>query len=85
MFEAMAVLKMQIERYGIPESLCCGKKNAFVLAGEPTDSEILAGMLKPKSHFGRACGRLGIEAMAANSPKQKAGRKETVALVRTGL
>jgi transposase len=75
MFGAMTVLKMWIERYGIPESLYCDKKNAFVLTREPTDAEVLAGILKPKSHFGKACDRLGIEVIAANSPQAK-GRVE---------
>ncbi len=61
MFGAMTVLKMWIERYGIPISLYCDKKNAFVLTREPTDKELLAGILKPKSHFGKACGKLGID------------------------
>jgi transposase len=47
MFGAMIVLKMWIERYGIPESLYCDKKNAFVLTREPSDAEILAGILTP--------------------------------------
>ena len=75
MFGAMMVLKMWIERYGIPESLYCDKKNAFVLTREPTDAEIVAGILKPKSHFGKACDRLGIEVIPANSPQAK-GRVE---------
>ena len=75
MFGAMMVLKMWIERYGIPESLYCDKKNAFVLTREATDAELLAGILKPKSHFGRACDRLGIEVISANSPQAK-GRVE---------
>jgi hypothetical protein len=75
MFGAMKVLKMWLEAYGIPEFLYCDKKNAFVLTREPTDAEILAGILKPKSHFGRACERLGIEVIAANSPQAK-GRVE---------
>jgi len=75
LFGAMTVLKMWIERYGIPESLYCDKKNAFVLTREPTEEEILAGILKPKSHFGKACDRLGIEVIAANSPQAK-GRVE---------
>ena len=75
MFGAMIVLKMWIERHGIPLSMYCDKKNAFVLTREPTDSEILAGNLKPKSHFGRACDLLGIEVIAANSPQAK-GRVE---------
>jgi transposase len=75
MFGAMGVLKRWIQRYGIPQALYCDRKNAFVLTREPTDAEILAGVLKPKSHFGRACDRLGIEVIAANSPQAK-GRVE---------
>jgi hypothetical protein len=71
----MIVLKMWIETYGNPESLYCDKKNAVVLVREPTDAEILAGILKPKSHFGKACDRLGIEVIPANSPQAK-GRVE---------
>jgi transposase len=75
MFGAMIVLEMWIKRYGIPESLYCDKKNAFVLTRDPTDAEILAGNLKPKSHFGKACDRLGVEVIAAHSPQAK-GRVE---------
>jgi hypothetical protein len=75
MFGAMFVLKMWIETYGIPESLYCDKKNAFVLTREPTDSELLAGITQPQSHFGRACKKLGIIVIAANSPQAK-GRVE---------
>jgi hypothetical protein len=75
MFGAMTLLKRWIEQYGIPESLYCDRKNAFVLTREPTDTEFLAGMPKPKSHFGRACDRLGIAVIAANSPQAK-GRVE---------
>jgi len=75
LFGAMTVLKMWIQRYGIPESLYCDKKNAFVLSREPTDTEILAGIFRPKSHFGKACDKLGIEVIPANSPQAK-GRVE---------
>jgi len=75
MFGAMSVLKMRIETYGIPESLYCDKKNAFVLTREPTDRELLAGITPPKSHFGRACDKLGVQVIAANSPQAK-GRVE---------
>ncbi|MDR3115814.1 MAG: hypothetical protein LBU25_09880 [Treponema sp.] len=75
MFGAMTVLKMWIETYGIPESLYCDKKNAFVPTREPTDTELLNGITRPKSHFGRACDRLGIDVIAANSPQAK-GRVE---------
>ena len=74
-FGAMIVLKLWIETYGIPESLYCDKKNAFVLTREPTNSELLRGIKKPKSHFGKACERLGIDVIAANSPQAK-GRVE---------
>jgi hypothetical protein len=33
------------------------KKNAFVLTRDPTDKELLAGITRPKSHFGKACDR----------------------------
>jgi hypothetical protein len=75
MFGAMTVLKMWIETYGIPESLYCDKKNAFVLTREPTDNELLNGITQPKSHFGKACDSLGIDVIAANSPQAK-GRVE---------
>ena len=72
---AMTVLSYWIKTYGIPQSLYCDRKNAFVLTREPTDREILAGITKPRSHFGKACDKLGIEVIAANSPQAK-GRVE---------
>jgi hypothetical protein len=75
MFGAMTVLKRWIETYGIPESLYCDQKNAFVLIRGPTDKELLAGITHLKSHFGKACDRLDIEVIAANSPQAK-GRVE---------
>jgi hypothetical protein len=53
----------------------CDHKNAFVLTREPTDAELLAGITKPKSQFGKACAKLGIEGIPANSPQAK-GRVE---------
>ena len=72
---AMTVLSYWIKKYGIPERLYCDKKNAFVLTREPSDKELLAGITKPKSHFGRVCEKLGIEVIPANSPQAK-GRVE---------
>ena len=72
---AMTVLSCWIETYGIPEALYCDRKNAFVLTREPTDSELLAGITEPKSHFGRACDKLGVSVIAAYSPQAK-GRVE---------
>jgi len=72
---AMTVFSLWIRSYGIPEALYCDKKNAFVLTREPTDAELLSGMTEPKSHFGRACDKLGVQVIAANSPQAK-GRVE---------
>jgi hypothetical protein len=68
-------LSYWIKTYGIPQALCCDHKNAFVLTREPTDAELPAGITKPKSHFGRACAKPGVEVIAANSPQAK-GRVE---------
>jgi len=73
--EAMTVFSLWIRRYGIPEALYCDKKNAFVLTREPSDSELLSGITKPKSHFGRACDKLGVQVITAHSPQAK-GRVE---------
>jgi hypothetical protein len=43
--------------------------------GEPTDAELLAGITKPKCPFERACDKLGVEVIPANSPQAK-GRVE---------
>jgi transposase len=72
---AMTVLSCWIKRYGIPQALYCDKKNAFVLTREPTEAEILKGVTKPMSHFGKACDKLKIDVIAANSPQAK-GRVE---------
>ena len=71
----MGVFSLWIQSYGIPQALYCDKKNAFVLTREPTDAELLAGVSEPKSHFGRACDKLGVQVIAANSPQAK-GRVE---------
>jgi transposase len=71
----MEVFSLWIMTYGIPESLYCDKKNAFILTREPTDAELLRGITEPKSHFGRACEKLGVQIIAAHSPQAK-GRVE---------
>jgi hypothetical protein len=67
-FGAMNDLKMWIERY-------CGHKDAFVLTREESDAQLLKGIPKPVSHFGRACKKVGIEVIEANSLQVK-GRVE---------
>ena len=71
----MTVLSYRIKTYGIPQGLYGDHKNAFVLTRERTDTELLVGISTPKSHFGKACDKLGIEVIPANSP-QVEGRVE---------
>jgi transposase len=63
---AMMVLSCWIRTYGIPQALYCDRKNAFVITREPAEAELTKGITKPKSHFGKACEKLGIEVIAAN-------------------
>jgi hypothetical protein len=73
---AMRTLWAWIDRYGIPESLYCDRKNVYVLPKdeEPSLEEQLEGKL-PKSAFGLACEKLGIQIITAHSPQAK-GRVE---------
>jgi len=71
---AMRTLWRWCRRYGIPRALYTDKKNVFVTKREPTIEEQLAGQ-EPMTEFGKACAKLGIEIIAANSPEAK-GRVE---------
>lgn len=71
---AMRLLWAWIERYGIPEALYVDRKNVFVIDREPTIEEQLKGEI-PLTHFGKACQKLGIRIICANSPQAK-GRVE---------
>jgi molybdenum-dependent DNA-binding transcriptional regulator ModE len=73
---AMRILWAWIERYGIPEALYCDQKNLYLLdkGQEPSVEEQLEGRL-PKSAFGAACEKLGIQIISAHSPQAK-GRVE---------
>ena len=71
---SMRLLWRWIERYGIPQALYTDKKSVFVTLREPTLDEQLSGET-PKTAFGKACAKLGIEIIAANSPQAK-GRVE---------
>jgi hypothetical protein len=71
----MGVFTCWIKAYGLPMALYCDRKNAVVLTREPTDAELLRGITEPKSHFGRACEKLGVQVIAAHSPQAK-GRVE---------
>jgi transposase len=71
---AMMVLWAWVERHGIPKAIYVDSKNIYVTKREPTVEEQLAAEL-PLTQFGRACKKLGIEIITANSPQAK-GRVE---------
>jgi transposase len=71
---AMRLLWGWIERYGIPMSLYCDRKNVYITDREPTLEEQLEG-IEPMTAFGKACEKLGIEMITAYSPQAK-GRVE---------
>lgn len=70
----MRALWEWIERYGVPKALYTDRKNVFVTEREATIEEQLAGE-KPRTAFGKACAKLDIEIIPANSPQAK-GRVE---------
>lgn len=70
----MRALWAWIKQYGIPKALYTDRKNVFVTDREPTIEEQLAGE-EPRTAFGKACAKLGIEIIPANSPQAK-GRVE---------
>ena len=71
---AMKVLRAWVKKYGVPKALYVDWKNVYVTQREPTVEEQLAGEL-PLTQFGRACKKLDIEILPANSPQAK-GRVE---------
>jgi hypothetical protein len=71
---AMRTLWQWCRRYGIPKALYTDRKNVFVTDREPTIEEQLAGE-EALTEFGKACRKLGIEIIPANSPQAK-GRVE---------
>jgi hypothetical protein len=71
---AMRTLWLWCTRYGIPKALYTDKKNVFVTDRKATIEEELAGE-EAMTEFGKACRKLGIEIIPANSPQAK-GRVE---------
>src|SRR2546428_3968182 len=71
---AVGVLRVWIERYGVPRALYTDWKNVYVRAA--TEAEQCAGQV-PVTQFGRMCEKLGIRIIAASSPQAK-GRVERV-------
>ena len=71
---AAGALRAWIERYGVPLKLYVDWKNLYKRSA--TAQEQLRGE-EPITQFGRMCGKLGIELIAAHSPQAK-GRVERV-------
>jgi molybdenum-dependent DNA-binding transcriptional regulator ModE len=71
---AMRILWAWIDCYGIPLALYCDLKSVYLSDREPTLEEQLEGRL-PKTAFGLACEKLGIQIISAYSPQAK-GRVE---------
>jgi transposase len=71
---AFQMLRKWIERHGVPAALYTDRKNIYVTDREPTAREKRLGT-GALTDFGRACHRLGIEIIAANSAQAK-GRVE---------
>lgn len=70
----MLALWQWIEHHGIPTSLYTDRKNVYVTNRPATIEEQFAGQ-EPLTAFGKACAKLGIEIIPANSPQAK-GRVE---------
>jgi len=71
---SMRLLWAWINKYGIPEALYVDHKNVFKTDRKPTIEEQLRGEV-PLTQFSRACQKLGIQIITANSPQAK-GRVE---------
>ena len=71
---AYEALRAWIERYGVPAALYADKKSVFYPMRESNEQERRQGS-GPLTEFGRACWRLGIAIIYANSPQAK-GRVE---------
>ncbi len=71
---AADALRAWLERYGVPLALYVDWKNLYKRPATP--GERLRGE-EPITQFGRMCGKLGIELIAASSPQAK-GRVERV-------
>jgi transposase len=65
---AVGVLRLWIEKYGVPRALYTDWKNVY--KRQPTEGERLRGKA-PTTQFGRMCERLEICIIAASSPQAK--------------
>jgi hypothetical protein len=70
---ACRVLWLWICKYGIPQSICCDRRNMYVGGGNKDKEK--TELNNPKGYFRTMCDNLGINIMEANSPQAK-GRIE---------
>jgi len=70
----MTLVQRWIERYGIPKAFYTDRKNVYLPDRPPTLEEQLAGQ-EPMTAFGKACHKLNMLIIPANSPQAK-GRVE---------
>ena len=71
---AMRLLEMWCARYGVPQAIYADKKTVFFTQRAPTPDEQRAGE-QPRTAFGQACHKLGIQLIRAHSAQAK-GRVE---------
>ena len=71
---AAGILRVWIEKHGVPRALYTDWKNVY--KRKPTPAEQLRGQV-PVTQFGRMCEKLGIRIIAAGSPEAK-GRVERI-------
>jgi transposase len=71
---AAGILRVWIEKHGVPRALYTDWKNVY--KRKPTPAEQLRGHV-PVTQFGRMCEKLGIRIIAASSPEAK-GRVERI-------
>jgi hypothetical protein len=72
---AMRLLKMWIEKYGVPTALYVDRKNVYV-PDERVEEKARQEGREHYTQFGRACAALGIKVIKAYSPQAK-GRVES--------
>lgn len=71
---AMDSFQRYIRQHGLPLAVYADKHSTYQSPATPTVEEQLAGV-EPRSQFGRALGKLGVELIPAHSPQAK-GRVE---------
>ena len=81
---AMRLLRMWIERYGVPKSLYTDKKNVFVACEKDRENARLEGR-EALTQFGRSCRKLGITIVRAHSPQAKGRVERSNAVYQIGL